>query len=188
LRILPNGDKENNVDTPISNFEFQRMGLILILRDFFLPPEDILTEADIQPGFQVLDYGCGVGSYTLAAARLVGPKGKIYALDIHSMALQRVKKAARKKGFHNIETIQSHCITQLESNSLDAILFYYVLHWLNDPDSVLRELRRVLKLGALLSFRDSYMKEDEILPSVTGRGWFRLLDKKKKTYRFVKQV
>jgi hypothetical protein len=66
------------------------MSLILTLRDFFLPPEDIRAQVDIQPSFQMLVYECGVGSHTLAAARLVGPEGKIHALDIHSMALQKV--------------------------------------------------------------------------------------------------
>ena len=69
---------------------------------------------------------------------------------------------------------------------MDVVLFYDVLHWLSDPDSVLGELRRVLKLEGHLSLRDYYMKADETLASLTGRGWFRLMGKGKKTHRFVK--
>jgi ubiquinone/menaquinone biosynthesis C-methylase UbiE len=48
-------------------------------RDFFLPRKNILKEVGIKPGFHVLDYGCGSGSYITAVAELAGKSGKIYA-------------------------------------------------------------------------------------------------------------
>ena len=174
------------MDTPISPFKFQRMSWMLSLRDLFVPPGEITGEVEIRPGFRVLDYGCGKGSFTFQAAQRVGPEGKVYALDIHPQALEKVQEAALKKGFTNIETIQTSCITQVPSGSIDVVLFYYVLHWLTDPDCVLGELHRILKPNGLLSFRDPYMKEDEILRTVTERGWFRLSGKGEKTYRFAR--
>ena len=171
-------------NTPISKRRFHQMALMLILRDSFWHPSHILAEANIRPGFRVLDYGCGVGSFTLAAARLVGPEGKVYAVDIHPMALGKVQRAAAKRGFTNIEMIQSDCVTKLESSTIDVILLYYILHWLSDPDCVLREMNRILKPDGLLSFRDPYMKEGEIISAMTDRGWFRLAGKGEKTYRF----
>ena len=162
------------------------MALMLFLRDLFSAPENTLAEVEIRPGFHVLDYGCGSGSFTLAALKRVGPEGKVYALDLHPLALQRVRRAAEKRGFNNIETIQSDCITRLPGDTVDVVLFYYILHWLTDPDCVLRELHRVLKPGGVLSFRDPYMEEEEILAAVTGRGWFRLAAKGEKTYRLIK--
>jgi len=174
------------VDTPISTFKFKRMSWMLSLRDLFIHPGEFMDEVEIQPGFRVLDYGCGKGSFTFAAAQRVGPEGKVYALDIHPHALEKVQEAALKKGFANIETIQTSCITQVPGGSIDVVLFYYVLHWLTDPDCVLGELYRVLKPNGLLSFRDPYMKEDEILRTVTERGWFRLSGKGEKAYRFTR--
>jgi ubiquinone/menaquinone biosynthesis C-methylase UbiE len=159
---------------------------MLSLRDLFVSPEEIMGEVDIQPGFHVLDYGCGTGSFTFEAAQRAGPEGKVYALDIHPRALEKVQKGALKKGLANIETVLTSCITQVDAGSIDAVLFYYVLHWLTDPDCVLRELHRVLKPGALLSFRDPYMKEEEILSTITGKGWFRMWGRGEKTYRFIK--
>jgi SAM-dependent methyltransferase len=98
--------------------------------------------------------------------------------------MEKVQKEALKKGLANIETVQTSCITQLASGSIDVVLFYDVLHWLTDPDCVLGELHRVLKEGGILSFRDPYMKEEEVLTAVTGKGWFRLSEKGEKTYRF----
>jgi ubiquinone/menaquinone biosynthesis C-methylase UbiE len=157
---------------------------MLTLRDLFLSPEEIMGEVDILPGYRVLDYGCGTGSFTFEAAQRVGPEGKVYALDVHPLALEKVQKGALKKGLANIETVLTSCITQLASGSVDVVMFYYVLHWLTDPDCVLGELHRVLKEGGILSFRDPYMKEEEVLTAVTGKGWFRLSEKGEKTYRF----
>lgn len=172
------------MDTAISPFKFQRMSWMLTLRDLLVPPEEIMDEVDIQPGFKVLDYGCGTGSFTFEAAKRAGPEGRVYALDIHPLALEKVQKGALRKGLVNIETVLTSCITQIVPGSIDVVLFYYVLHWLTDPDCVLRELHRVLKPDGLLSFRDPYMKEEEILTTVTGKGWFRLSGKGEKTYRF----
>ena len=66
------------------NLDFRLMSLAFRLRDFRLPRMEILEEVGIQTGFRVLDYGCGPGSYVAAASDLVGPSGKVYALDIHS--------------------------------------------------------------------------------------------------------
>jgi len=88
------------MDKPVSNFNFRFMALCLKLRDLFLPREIILQEAQIEPGFVVLDFGCGPGSYSVLAAQMVGATGKIYALDIHPLAGQMVQKAAAKKIFY----------------------------------------------------------------------------------------
>ncbi len=172
------------MDTPVSPFKFQRMSWMITLRDLIAPPEGIIDEVDIQPGFHVLDYGCGAGSFTFEAARRTGPKGKVYALDIHPLALEKIQKGALRKGLGNIETVLTSCITLVETGSVDVVLFYYVLHWLTDPNCVLGEIHRVLKPGGLLSFRDPYMKQEEILSTLTEKGWFRLSGKGEKTYRF----
>ena len=178
------GDKA--MDTPISPFKFQRMSWMLSLRDLWGSPQDTLSEVDIRAGFRVLDYGCGTGSFTFAAAKRAGPEGKVYALDIHPLALEKIQKGAVKRGLVNIETVLTSCITQVEPSSIDVVLFYFVLHWLTDPDCVLGELHRVLKSNGLLSFRDPYMKEEEILQAITQKGLFRLAEKREKSYLFVK--
>ncbi len=93
------------MDTPISPFKFQRMSWMLTLRDLFRSPEEIMGEVDIQPGYRVLDYGCGTGSFTFEAAQRVGPEGKVYALDVHPQALEKVQKGALKKGLVNVENV-----------------------------------------------------------------------------------
>jgi len=173
------------MDKPMSNFDFQFMSLGYKIRDFFLPRMDILKEVGIKPGFHVLDYGCGPGSYIIPLAELVGESGKIYALDIHPLAIQKVQYIASKKQLKNVEAILSDCQTGLPDNTLDVVLLYDAFHHLSDPDMVLKELHRVLKPDGILSLSDHHLKENEIVSGVTNGGLFRLLKKGQRAYTFL---
>ena len=170
----------------ISNSGFKAMALTFKIRDFLRPRKDVVKEVGIREGFQVLDYGCGPGSYVRAVAELVGKSGKIYALDINLLAIQTVKKIAEKNRLTNVETILSSCKTRLPDDSLDVVLLYDTFHDLTDPDEVLEELHRVLKPNGVLSFSDHHMKENDIISEVTNKGLFKLLKKGVETLSFVK--
>ena len=171
---------------PMPSIGFKLMKLMFKVRDLLRPRLDVLNEAEIQHGFSVLDFGCGPGGYIMPLVKLVGPSGKIYALDIHPLAIRDVKKIATRNGIQNIEAICSDCSTGLPDNSVDAVLLYDVFHDLTRPDDVLRELHRILKAEGILSFSDHHMKEDEVLHRVTGAGIFRFVRNGKKTYSFAK--
>ena len=172
----------------MGNLHFRLMALHLKLRDIFLRREVILKEAQIKPGFVVLDFGCGPGSYSVLAAQMVGATGKIYALDIHPLAGQMVQKTAAKKGLQNIETINSDCATGLKNESVDVALLYDTFHLLDDSKAVLGELYRILKRDGILSFNDHHMEENQIISKVTDGGLFRLSRKgQRKTYTFLKE-
>ena len=170
----------------MSDFGFRTMALTFRIRDFFRPRKNIVKEVGIKEGFQVLDYGCGSGSYVTAIAEFVGKSGKIYALDVHPLAIEMVKKIASKKKLTNVETILSDCKTGLPDDSIDVALLYDVFHDLTNAECVLGELHRVLKPDAILSLSDHHIKENEIVLNLTNRGQFRLLRKGEKTYSFVK--
>jgi len=175
------------MDKPEPNFCFKFNSFAFRFRDLFLPRKNILKEVGIRPGFHLLDYGCGFGSYITAAAELVGKSGKIYALDIHPLAIQMVQSIASKKQLTNVETICSDCKTGLLDNSVAIVLLYDTFHDLGDPDGVLEELHRVLKPKGILSFSDHHMKEYEIVSKVTDKELFRLSRKGKRTYSFLKK-
>jgi ubiquinone/menaquinone biosynthesis C-methylase UbiE len=156
------------------------------IRDLFRPRKDIVKEVGIKEGFHVLDYGCGSGSYVAAVAELTGKSGKIYALDVHPLAIEMVKKIVAKKRLTNVETIISDRKTGLPDDSIDVVLLYDVFHDLTDPNGVLAELHRVLKPDGILSLSDHHMKENEIVSNLTGKTLFKLLRKGEKTYSFIK--
>jgi ubiquinone/menaquinone biosynthesis C-methylase UbiE len=170
----------------MSSAGFKFIGFIFKIRDFLRPRMNLLKEAGIEPGYCVLDYGCGPGSYIAPLARLVGTSGEIYALDMHPLAIRAVRKTAARKGITNVTTIESDCNTGLPDNHVDVVLLYDTFHNLSQPDDVLRELYRVLKSEGTLSFSDHHMNEKDILTSVTDKGFFKLLANGKKTYSFSK--
>jgi len=175
------------MDKPMSHSHFRFMSFGYRFRDLFLPRKDVLKEVGIKPGFHVLDYGCGPGGYIIPLAELVGKSGKIYALDIHPLAIQRVQRLVSKKQLTNVETICSDCKTDLSDKSIDVALLYDTLHGLSKSNEVLAELHRVLKPNGILSFSDHHLKESEIVFKVTNRRLFRLSRKGERTYSFLKE-
>lgn len=172
---------------PKSNLDFRLMSFTYKFRDFLLPRMNILKEVGIEAGFHVLDFGCGSGSYIMPLAELVGKSGKIYALDIHSLAIQSVQTLASRKRLENVQAVLSDCKTGLPTNSVDVVLLYDALHHLNGPNEVLAELHRVLRPKGILSVTDHHMKQDEIVSRVTSRGLFKLSAKGKRTYSFSRE-
>ena len=175
------------MDKRMGNLAFRFMSFGFVFRDLFSPRRNILNEVGIRPGFHILDYGCGPGSYSIVAAEMVGATGEVHALDIHPLAVRRVQDVASKKRLTNIETIHSNCATGLPSNSVDVVLLYDTFHTLTNKDGVLQELHRVLKPNGILSFSDHHMKEDRIMSKVTDGGLFRLSAKGRRTYSFSRE-
>ena len=147
---------------------------------------EVVKEVGIKEGFKVLDYGCGPGGYIAPVSELIGRNGRLYALDVMPVALEMVKRLTAKKKLQNVETILSDCKTGLPDNSIDVVLLYDVFHDLEDQDSVLKELHRVLKPEGTLSFSDHHLKETEITSKIASQALFRLVKKGQYTYSFAK--
>jgi ubiquinone/menaquinone biosynthesis C-methylase UbiE len=173
-----------SMDKPKSNLDFRMMSLMYVFRDFRLPRMEILKEVGIKAASHVLDFGCGPGNYVVPASTLVGQSGRVYALDIHPLAIRSVQRLVSVKGLANVETILSDCQTGLPDESIDVALLYDTYHNLSEPESVLKELCRVLKPDGVLSFSDHHMKEEEIMAKVTSGGLFRLRNRGKRTFGF----
>jgi ubiquinone/menaquinone biosynthesis C-methylase UbiE len=160
-------------DKPMSKSHFKFMVKHFKKRDKKYPPLKKIEKIKIKEESIVLDYGCGPGSYSIAAAEVVGNKGKIYAADIHPLAIESVKKRALEKNLRNIETILTDCDTNLKDESVDIVLLLDIYHDLSDPESILKEIHRVLKLDGSLSVDDHHYKDDEIIGKITSIGLFK---------------
>ncbi|MCW4044147.1 MAG: class I SAM-dependent methyltransferase [Candidatus Bathyarchaeota archaeon] len=171
-----------------SNIGFRMMAFGFKIRDFLNPRQNSVKEVGLKPGFHVIDYGCGPGSYVLPVSEAIGSSGRLYALDINHLALEMVEKIAAKKKLKNVITIQSDCGTGLHDEELDVALLYDVFHDIADQNAVLNELQRVLKPNGVLSFSDHHLKENEIISKVTSTGLFKLQKINKYTYTFSKQT
>ena len=150
------------------------MALTYKIRDARLSRQAFLDETGIKPGNTVLDYGCGPGSYVVKVAGMVGEGGHVYALDRQPLALRMVSEAARHAHVSNVTTILSDGYTGLPSNSVDVALLYDIYHDLLKPQSVLKELYRVLKPTGMLSSHDHHLKEDALRQAIESSELFTL--------------
>lgn len=140
----------------MGNLSFKIFRLALEIRDLIMPPCKLLGRIDeIREGAHLLDYGCGPGSYTIPAAQLVGSSGIVYAADSNSLAINEVKRRAKKKGITNIKTVMTDSMTGLADASVDVVLLIHVLHEFNNPDLIIDELNRVLKPKGILVVMDN---------------------------------
>jgi len=114
-----------------------------------------LRKVGLLPGQTVLDFGCGVGHYIVPAAFVVGSKGIVYAVDKEQQVLNELQQKARANNLKNVMIIKTSGQTTLdfESESIDVVLFYDVLHYLEKSDrkKLYQETQRVLKQDGLLS-------------------------------------
>jgi ubiquinone/menaquinone biosynthesis C-methylase UbiE len=176
--------KKASATKPMNVLNYIAMCFILIIRDLFYPPRAIFNELPIRHGYQILDYGCGPGSYSITAAELLEETGMVFALDLHPYAIEDVRQAIKKRKISNIQTIISDCETGLPSNSVDMVLLHYVFNDLKNPDQILKELHRILKPQGILSFSEFNL--EKISPKVSQYGLFQVMMKGRKTHSFVK--
>ena len=130
---------------------FRMMALMFKIRDIFIHKDKVLDEFGISPGQSIVDYGCGPGSYIKRASNLVGPEGKVYAIDIHELAIEAVKKLIEKENLHNVTAlVVSNGRCPLEDNSIDLIYALDMFHMVSNPDAFLKELNRISKPDGIL--------------------------------------
>ena len=125
-----------------------------------------LKDIGIKKGDVVLDFGCGNGHYTIPAAEVVKREGKVYALDNYSGSIDKLMEIVKNKSLKNI--IPLHPQTEetkinLESESIDVVLLYDVLHYNNvfERNRIYEEIYRILKNGGILSVYPKHLKTDE---------------------------
>ena len=167
-----------------SNIDFKGMTFFFKIRDIFKPPMKKIEISGIKRGDYVLDYGCGPGSYSIAAAEFVGKEGRIFAADIHPLALEKVKDKAQKKKIENITTILTDCDTKLPDNSINVVICFDVMHDIADKNKLLKEFHRVLKPDGYLSFDDHHYNNEEIIELFSNLELFQLNEKQEKIYNF----
>jgi ubiquinone/menaquinone biosynthesis C-methylase UbiE len=127
-------------------------------------PSKAIRALDIKPGMTVCDLGAGSGYYTVRMSRLVGPTGKVYAVDIQPKMLEILARRLKSEGIGNVvPVLSSEDDPKLPPKSQDLILLVDVYHEFARPQIMLQRMREALKDDGrlvLLEFR----KEDASVP------------------------
>jgi arsenite methyltransferase len=111
---------------------------------------DVIGEGD-----DVLDIGAGAGTDTLTAARIVGPKGKVYALDMTPAMLGKLCGNIALARATHVEVIEGDAESiPLPDASVDVVTSNGVLNLVPDKSKAFSEIFRVLRPGGKAQIAD----------------------------------
>jgi SAM-dependent methyltransferase len=114
------------------------------------PISSHLKNLSLRPGYQVLDAGCGSGSMARLMAQ-TERSAQIVGIDLRETYIDFAQRKAALEGIQNVK-FEVGDVRKLpfENGTLDLVWSKYLLQWVDDPISAVREFARVLKPGGIL--------------------------------------
>ena len=111
--------------------------------------------AVIRPGDTVLDVGAGSGTDALLAARLAGPQGRVFALDMTPAMSAKLRALVARLGMTNIEVLEGNAeAIPLADATVDVVTSNGMLNLVPDKPKAIGEIRRLLRPGGRVQIAD----------------------------------
>ena len=131
----------------------------------------LLADLGLRPGNFVLDVGAGTGRLSKYAASLVGPLGKVTAVDPLPLRIE----LARQNAPANLEArvARAEDLSEFADASFDVVFLNSVFHWLPEKLTPLKEARRVLKRGGRLGISTASRERPHDVETVLARVFSR---------------
>jgi ubiquinone/menaquinone biosynthesis C-methylase UbiE len=127
------------------------------VRHMFQKPETVVGPF-VKSTMRILEIGPGMGFFTLPTARMVGPEGRVVAVDIQTKMLRELRKRAERAGL--AERIDCRLTTQDTlgigdlHGSIDFTLLMAVVHEVPDKRRLFEEIRDAMKTGGVVLMAD----------------------------------
>jgi ubiquinone/menaquinone biosynthesis C-methylase UbiE len=120
-----------------------------------LDVERAMDAAGVGPGMIVGEAGAGDGYFTLPMARRVGAAGAIYANDISTRALDRLRSNARRERLENIHVVEGETDDpRFPRRDLELVVIVHAFHDFSQPVEWLRNVKQYLRPGAAVAIID----------------------------------
>ncbi len=133
-------------------------------------PVKILESSGLKRGMTFIDLGSNEGFFTLPAAKIVGPKGQVYAVDVDKQAIETLNQKLTNLGTSNFGTVSGRAEDTVFGESIaDFVFLGTVLHDFADPLQVLKNARTMLKPSGKLVNLDWRKKETVMGPPLDIR-------------------
>jgi ubiquinone/menaquinone biosynthesis C-methylase UbiE len=103
----------------------------------------------VRPGMLVVEPGCGMGFFTLDLARMVGPRGRVVAVDLQEKMLAGLRRRAAHAGLEGAIDARLAQPDRLGiadlAGEVDLVLAFYVVHEVREPAGFFAEIATALK-------------------------------------------
>ena len=150
--LAPAGGQEKSVNPGI-NKPFDNPDLKTFVgkfevesREVYAQRKEIVAACKLKPGMTVADVGAGTGLFTRLFAKEVGPKGKVFAVDIAPRFLAYIAKTAKEAKLDNIQTIRcTQTSAELPADSVDLVFICDTYHHFEFPAKTLASIHKALK-------------------------------------------
>lgn len=124
-------------------------------RDSWQKPATVIASLQLKPGDAVADIGAGSGYFTSPLADAVGPKGRVYAVDIDEDMINLLRQRVADEGRDNIEIIVGRTDDPtLPAESVDLIFTCNTYHHIEDRSAYFRNVKKYLKPGGRVAIID----------------------------------
>jgi SAM-dependent methyltransferase len=116
---------------------------------------DAWRRAGLGAGMTVADIGCGPGYAALDLAEIVGPSGRVIAVERSRRFLDALESEARRRGLANIETHERDLDADgLPAVTVDAAWCRWVAAFLKHPRHLVADVRRIVRPGGAIVFHE----------------------------------
>ncbi len=120
--------------------------------------------AKVQPGQTVLDLGCGPGHAAMDLAQIVGPSGRVIAVDESATFLKQLHDNAVSRRFHHVERVLGDVQDLLavlgnEKEQVDVAYARWVFCFLNNAEGVIQGLSQLVRKGGRVAVQDYFNYE-----------------------------
>lgn len=120
-----------------------------------IDPKLVVDQLDVRAGMRIADFGAGSGHFTILFAQRSGENGKVSAIDIQEPPLEMIRAKAKDAGLSNIDTIRANLEVVggcgLPDASQDLVFIANILFQSQKKQEILREAKRILRSGGLLT-------------------------------------
>ena len=135
-------------------------------REVVMQPERVLDIFKVRAGETIADLGAGSGFFSFRLASRVGPKGKVYAVEIEDELLDYIGGKMTKEKVANISLVKStETGPNLPPGSCDKILVAGCYYYFPDPVGFMRDVRKALKAGGVVAVID--LEKEKVLAAAS---------------------
>jgi ubiquinone/menaquinone biosynthesis C-methylase UbiE len=116
----------------------------------------LVARANIRPGLDVVDLGCGPGAVTELILQRMGvpPRGRVFAIDPSVSALMQAAQRIRSAIVQFIQGSAERLVSLVPP--VDTVVFCNAIHLVQNKAQVVENISRILRPGGVFAFNTTF--------------------------------